>query len=27
VEMDVNPLIVFEKGKGALGIDMRLVLS
>jgi acetyltransferase len=27
VEMDINPLIVFEEGKGAIGIDMRLVLA
>jgi acetyltransferase len=27
VEMDINPLIVFEQGKGATGIDMRLVLA
>jgi acetyltransferase len=27
VEMDINPLIVFEEGKGAVGIDMRLVLA
>jgi acetyl coenzyme A synthetase (ADP forming)-like protein len=27
VEMDINPLIVFEKGRGAIGVDMRLVLS
>ena len=27
VEMDINPLIVFEKGQGVMGIDMRLVLS
>lgn len=27
VEMDINPLIVFEKGRGAMGVDMRLVLS
>ena len=27
VEMDVNPLMVFEEGKGVMGIDMRLVLS
>jgi acetyltransferase len=27
VEMDINPLIVFEKGQGAMGVDMRLVLS
>lgn len=27
VEMDINPLIVFEDGKGAMGIDMRLVLA
>jgi acetyltransferase len=26
-EMDINPLIVFEQGRGALGIDMRLVLG
>ncbi len=27
VEMDINPLIVFEEGRGVMGIDMRLVLS
>lgn len=27
VEMDINPLIVFEQGQGAMGVDMRLVLS
>ena len=27
VEMDINPLIVFEQGKGVAGIDMRLVLA
>jgi acetyl coenzyme A synthetase (ADP forming)-like protein len=27
VELDVNPLIVFEQGKGVLGIDMRLALK
>jgi acetate---CoA ligase (ADP-forming) len=27
VEMDMNPLMVFEEGKGVMGIDMRLVLS
>jgi len=27
VEMDINPLMVFEQGRGALGVDMRLVLS
>ncbi len=27
VEMDINPLIVFEVGRGIVGIDMRLVLS
>jgi acetyltransferase len=27
VELDINPLIVFEEGKGAMGIDMRLVLA
>ncbi|MDH7487532.1 MAG: acetate--CoA ligase [Anaerolineae bacterium] len=26
-EMDINPLIVFEQGKGVLSIDMRLVLG
>jgi len=26
-EMDINPLIVFEQGRGVLGIDMRLVLG
>ncbi len=27
VELDINPLMVFEEGKGVMGIDMRLVLS
>jgi acetyl coenzyme A synthetase (ADP forming)-like protein len=27
VEMDINPLMVFEKGRGTMGIDMRLVLE
>lgn len=27
VEMDINPLMVFEKGRGALGVDMRLILE
>lgn len=27
VELDINPLTVFEDGKGVMGIDMRLVLS
>jgi acyl-CoA synthetase (NDP forming) len=27
VEMDINPLMVFERGRGAMGVDMRLVLS
>ena len=27
VEMDINPLMVYEQGQGALAIDMRLVLS
>ena len=27
VEMDINPLIVFEEGRGTMGIDMRLVLA
>jgi acetyltransferase len=27
VELDINPLMVFEKGRGVMGIDMRLVLK
>ncbi len=27
VELDINPLMVFEQGKGVLGIDMRLALK
>jgi len=27
LEFEINPLIVFEKGKGALAVDMRLILS
>jgi acetyltransferase len=27
VELDVNPLMVFEEGRGAMAIDMRLVLA
>src|SRR5690606_23066478 len=27
VELDINPLMVFEKGQGAIAIDMRLVLT
>jgi acetyltransferase len=27
VEMDINPLIVFEQGQGVMGVDMRLVLG
>ncbi len=27
VEMDINPLMVFDEGKGVMGIDMRLVLA
>ena len=27
VEMDINPLIVFEEGRGAVAVDMRLVLE
>ena len=27
VEMDINPLMVFEEGRGVMGIDMRLVLA
>jgi acetyltransferase len=26
-EFDINPLIVYPKGQGAIAIDMRLVLS
>jgi acetyltransferase len=27
VELDINPLIVFEEGRGVTAIDMRLVLA
>jgi acetyl coenzyme A synthetase (ADP forming)-like protein len=27
VELDINPLMVFERGQGAMAIDMRLVLE
>ncbi len=27
VEMDINPLMVYEQGRGAVSLDMRLVLS
>ncbi len=27
VEMDINPLMVFERGRGTLGVDMRLILK
>jgi len=27
VELDINPLVVFEEGRGAMAIDMRLVLG
>ena len=27
VELDINPLMVFEEGEGAMAIDMRLVLA
>jgi acetyltransferase len=27
VELDINPLMVFDEGRGVVGIDMRLVLS
>ena len=27
VELDINPLMVYPKGQGAIAIDMRLVLS
>jgi acetyltransferase len=26
-ELDINPLIVYPEGQGAIAIDMRLVLS
>ncbi len=27
LELDINPLVVYEAGKGAVGLDMRLVLA
>jgi acetyltransferase len=27
VELDINPLIVYEKGRGALALDARMVLG
>jgi acetyltransferase len=27
VELDINPLMVYEQGRGAVSLDMRLVLS
>jgi acetyltransferase len=27
VELDINPLMVYEQGRGANSLDMRLVLS
>jgi len=27
VELDINPLMVYEEGRGAVSVDMRLVLS
>jgi acyl-CoA synthetase (NDP forming) len=27
VEMDINPLMVFEAGRGAVAVDMRFVLK
>jgi acetyltransferase len=27
VEMDINPLMIFEKGRGTVGVDMRLILK
>jgi len=27
IEMDINPLMVYQKGEGALALDMRLVLK
>ncbi|MBU4495510.1 MAG: acetate--CoA ligase family protein, partial [Acidobacteria bacterium] len=26
-ELDINPLIVFEKGRGCLIVDARIILS
>lgn len=26
-ELDINPLMVFEEGKGAVALDMRLILG
>jgi acyl-CoA synthetase (NDP forming) len=27
VELDINPLMVYEQGRGAIALDARLVLS
>ncbi|MBO9371728.1 MAG: acetate--CoA ligase family protein, partial [Chloroflexi bacterium] len=27
VELDINPLVVYEEGRGAVALDMRLVLG
>jgi acetyltransferase len=27
IEMDINPLMVYQQGAGALALDMRLVLK
>jgi acetyltransferase len=27
IEMDINPLMVYNQGEGALALDMRLVLK
>jgi acetyltransferase len=27
VEMDINPLMVFEEGRGVAAVDMRLILQ
>jgi acetyltransferase len=27
VELDINPMLVFKEGSGAMAIDMRLVLA
>ncbi len=27
VEMDINPLMVYQRGQGAMALDMRLVLK
>jgi acetyltransferase len=27
VELDINPLVVYEEGQGVIAIDMRLILK